>query len=95
MDVQAIDGRENGGQTTTDITTESSPKSSGKGMEKSQNVVDSVVEDGVEIPSANSMAKQLNTSSRTIQRELAYLRTKGRIQRIDGDFGGHWEVIEN
>ena len=58
-------------------------------------VVDSVVEDGVEIPSANSMAKQLKTSSRTIQRELAYLRTKGRIHRVDGDNGGHWEIIND
>ena len=57
-------------------------------------VADGVVEDGVEIPSANSMSKQLNTSSRTIQRELAYLRTKGRIRRKDGDFGGYWEIID-
>ena len=58
-------------------------------------VVDGVVEDGVEIPSANSIAKQLNTSSRTIQRELTYLRTKGKIFRVGPDKGGHWEVIDN
>ena len=57
-------------------------------------VVDGVVEEGVEIPSASSMAKQLKTSSRTIQRELAYLREEGKIRRVDGDNGGHWEVIK-
>ena len=59
-----------------------------------EHVVDGVVEEGVEIPSASSMAKQLKTSPRTLQRELAYLREIGKIHRIDGDKGGHWEIIE-
>ena len=59
-----------------------------------EHVVDGVVEEGVDIPSASSMAKQLKTSPRTLQRELAYLREIGKIHRIDGDKGGHWEIIE-
>ena len=59
-----------------------------------EHVVDGVVEEGVEIPSASSMAKQLKTSPRTLQRELAYLREIGKIHRIDGDKGGHWEIID-
>ena len=98
------------GQTATDSTTDRAQNVVGhvadKLTERQQvilaiirqfvvdHVADGVVEDGVEIPSANSMSKQLNTSSRTIQRELAYLRTKGRIRRKDGDFGGYWEIID-
>ena len=59
-----------------------------------EHVVEGVVEDGVEIPSASSLAKQLKTSSRTLQREFAYLREKGILRRVGGDFGGHWELIE-
>ena len=57
-------------------------------------VVKGVVDTGVEIPSALTIAKQIKTSSRTVQRELAYLQAQGIIRRIGGDFGGHWEVID-
>ena len=57
-------------------------------------VVEGVVDTGVEIPSALTIAKQIKTSSRTVQRELAYLQAQGIIRRIGGDFGGHWEVID-
>ena len=57
-------------------------------------VVEGVVESGVEIPSANSIAKQLKTSSRTIQRDLAFLQAHKVIRRIGGDYGGYWEVID-
>lgn len=59
-----------------------------------EHVVEGVVEAGVEIPSALSIAKQIDTSSRTVQRELAYLQAQGIIRRVDGDKGGHWEIIE-
>ena len=52
------------------------------------------VEAGVEIPSALSIAKQIDTSSRTLQRELAYLQAQGIIRRVGADFSGHWEIIE-
>ncbi len=57
-------------------------------------VVEGVVEAGVEIPSALSIAKQIDTSSRTVQRELAYLQAQGIIRRVGADFSGHWEIIE-
>lgn len=72
--------------------TESSGKKFGEKVRG--NVVEGVVEVGVEIPSALSIAKQIGTSSRTVQRELAYLQTKGIIRRVGGDFGGHWEIVE-
>ena len=57
-------------------------------------VVEGVVEAGVEIPSALSIAKQIDISSRTVQRELAYLQAQGIIRRAGADFSGHWEIIE-
>lgn len=57
-------------------------------------VVEGVVEDGVEIPTARSIAKQLETSPRTIQRELAYLQSQNIIIRRGNDYGGYWEIIE-
>ena len=59
-----------------------------------EHVVEGVVEAGVEIPSALSIAKQIDTSSRTVQRELAYLQAQGIIRRVGADFSGHWEIIE-
>ena len=59
-----------------------------------EHVVEGVVEAGVEIPSALSIAKQIGTSSRTVQRELAYLQAQGIIRRVGADFSGHWEIIE-
>ena len=59
-----------------------------------EHVVEGVVEAGVEIPSALSIAKQIDTSSRTVQRELAYLQAHGIIRRVGADFSGHWEIIE-
>ena len=59
-----------------------------------EHVVEGVVEAGVEIPSALSIAKQIDTSSRTVQREPAYLQAQGIIRRVGADFSGHWEIIE-
>ena len=59
-----------------------------------EHVVEGVVEAGVEIPSALSIAKQIDTSSRTVQRELAYLQAQGIIRRVGADFSGYWEIIE-
>ena len=56
--------------------------------------VEAGVEAGVEIPSALSIAKQIDTSSRTVQRELTYLQAQGIIRRVGADFSGHWEIIE-
>lgn len=59
-----------------------------------EHVVEAGVEAGVEIPSALSIAKQIDTSSRTVQREIAYLQAQGIIRRVGADFSGHWEIIE-
>lgn len=38
------------------------------------------------------LAKELGVGRRTIQREMALLRSAGRIERISGKNNGHWQV---
>lgn len=105
LSVSGQTGGQTGGQ-TSDVTSSVTSLSPVKLTERQQvilgvihrfvveHVVEGVVEAGVEIPSALSIAKQIDTSSRTVQRELAYLQAQGIIRRVDGDKGGHWEIIE-
>ena len=58
-----------------------------------QFVIEYVVDDSVEKLSARVIAKIIKTSSRTIQRELAYLQEKGYIKHIGSYANGHWEII--
>lgn len=44
---------------------------------------------------AAELAKELEVTSRTIDREIAELKNLGRIRRIGGLKGGHWEVHNN
>lgn len=43
--------------------------------------------------SANKLAIELKVTSRTIERELKFLKDSGRIVRIGGARGGHWELL--
>ncbi|MBR1878283.1 MAG: putative DNA binding domain-containing protein [Paludibacteraceae bacterium] len=102
VNLKMTDGRQIGSQTGTDVV----DKYANKLTERQQlilktirrfvidHVVEGVVEDGVEIPSARSIAMQLGTSPRTIQRELAYLQSQNIIIRRGNDYGGYWEIIE-
>lgn len=82
---------------TTDRTTESSEKSSEKSTEKS---TEKTWEKIVILIRANSnitikeMAKEVHTSERNVEKHLSNLQKKGKIRRVDGDNGGHWEIIE-
>lgn len=44
--------------------------------------------------SMSSIAKMMNISSRTVEREIKKLRETGRIERIGGRRFGRWEIIE-
>ena len=39
------------------------------------------------------MAKEVHTSERNVEKRLSNLQKKGKIRRVDGDNGGHWEII--
>ena len=106
VNLKMTDGSQIGSQTSTDVVDRVVDKYTNKLTERQQlilraihafvveHVVEGVVEDGVEIPTARSIAKQLETSPRTIQRELAYLQSQNIIIRRGNDYGGHWEIIE-
>ena len=40
------------------------------------------------------IAIEVQTSVRNVEKHTSNLQKKGFIRRIDGDKGGHWEVIE-
>lgn len=40
------------------------------------------------------MAKKLNVTSRTVEREVRKLRESGRIERVGGRRFGRWEIKE-
>ncbi len=44
--------------------------------------------------SAYQISKKINTTSRTIQRDLDKLKKQGKIKRIGSDKGGHWQIIK-
>ena len=107
VNLKMTDGSQIGSQTSTDVVDRVVDKYTNKLTERQQlilraihafvveHVVEGVVEDGVEIPTARSIAKQLETSPRTIQRELAYLQSQHIIIRRGNDFGGHWEILHS
>ena len=43
---------------------------------------------------AKTMASCLGLSVQAIQKQIAMLKTEGRLQRIGPDNGGHWNVIK-
>lgn len=42
----------------------------------------------------NTLAEQLNISTRAVEKNITKLKTANPIERIGGDKGGHWEVTE-
>ncbi|GHT47423.1 hypothetical protein AGMMS49965_25470 [Bacteroidia bacterium] len=43
--------------------------------------------------SARQLSDLLNTTDRTIEREIKKMREMNIIERIGGDRGGHWKII--
>lgn len=64
--------------------------------ERQQNILDAVRKSVVEgvVETAESLARRLKVSSRTVQRELKRLQEMNRLRRNGGDSNGEWEVIE-
>ena len=44
--------------------------------------------------SAKQLAKELNVSDRTIERDIEKLKKKGKLDRIGPEKNGHWHLIE-
>jgi len=45
--------------------------------------------------SASQIAKVLDISSRTVQRDIDRLKKQKKLQRVGPEKGGHWQIIEN
>jgi ATP-dependent DNA helicase RecG len=45
--------------------------------------------------SALQLSELLNTTDRTIEREIKKLREMNILERIGGDRGGHWQINNN
>ena len=43
--------------------------------------------------SAKEIAKELNMTSRSVEKNIKTLRDKGILRRVGPDKGGHWEVL--
>lgn len=44
--------------------------------------------------SAKQLAKLLSVSDRTIERDIVKLKIQNKLQRIGGEKGGHWEILD-
>ena len=40
------------------------------------------------------IAIEVQTSERNVEKHTSNLQKKGIIRRVDGDKGGHWEIID-
>ena len=40
------------------------------------------------------LAKEVGLTVRGVERNLALLKKQGRLRRIGGNKGGHWEVLD-
>lgn len=44
--------------------------------------------------SISEIALEVHTSERNVEKHTSNWQKKGIIRRVDGDKGGHWELIE-
>ena len=70
----------------------SNRKDVGKDVALASKILKLIIEDS-EISMAG-MAKKLNVTSRTVEREVGKLRESGRIERVVGRRFGRWEIRE-
>jgi ATP-dependent DNA helicase RecG len=42
----------------------------------------------------NELSKEFGITTRSIEKTIAKLKTENRIERIGGDKGGYWKIIE-
>lgn len=68
-------------------------KSSEKNSEKSSEKIIKLISNNPEI-SALNISKELDISSRAVEKQIHKLKEKGKLKRIGSDKGGHWEIIK-
>ena len=68
------------------------PKTTEKSSEKSSEKILILMKSNSAI-SAKEIAKELNMTSRSVEKNIKTLRDKGIRRRVGPDKGGHWEVL--
>ena len=75
-----------------DTTQKTTQKTSGKTSEKTSEKILKIVHDDNQVTIAE-LSEQIGVTTRTIERNLKLLQSKGQLQRIGPDKGGEWRVI--
>jgi len=65
----------------------------GKGVEKSVGKILELIKEFPEI-TRERLAAEVGLSVRGIEKNLAQLKSAGKIRRVGGRKGGHWEVVK-
>ena len=83
------------GQTTTETSSQTGSQTSSQtdSQTSSQRIIELIRENNT--ITTQAMADILGISRRAISKHTAKLQAQGILQRVGGDFGGHWEIIEN
>lgn len=81
------------GETVEETKKKGSEKSSEKGSEKSSEKIIRLLKDENDL-SAKDLAKHIGITERAVEKQIANLKLKGKLNRIGPDKGGYWEVIE-
>lgn len=74
---------------------EISEKGSEKGSEKtkkSSEKILGIIKYNAQI-TIKELAEQLKVSTRAIEKNISKLKSEGKLERIGGDKGGHWKII--
>ncbi|MDQ8187674.1 helix-turn-helix domain-containing protein [Pelagicoccus sp. SDUM812002] len=71
----------------------SSPNASEKTSEKTSEKIVHLMAQNQQITIAE-MSEKIGVTTRSIERNIKKLQAVGRIKRVGGDHGGHWEVLD-
>ena len=100
VNLKMTDGTQIGSETTesTEKSTEKStligtPKSSPKGSPKTREVIVELMRKNQNVTIVE-IAAAVHTSERNVKKHIKILREQGLLRRIDGNKGGHWEIVE-
>lgn len=67
-------------------------KSSEKNEKSSEKIIQ-LIKSNIQI-TIKELAERLGLSTRAVEKNIAKLKTERRIERLGGDKGGHWKIIE-
>lgn len=81
------------GSVKTSKSSETGSETPIKGSEKSSERILRIIKDNSSVTIAE-LANAIGISSRAIEKQIRTLRESGRLMRVGGDFGGHWQIIE-